>query len=62
MATQTQEDNDGDMSGPLHIMLTSDSAIQVLYKVEIEPLAATLIIHYDLPVRKVKRLMRTVDF
>ena len=54
VATQTQEEHEADTSGPLHIMLTSDSAIQVLYKIEIEPVAATLIIHYDLPVRKVK--------
>jgi len=60
VANQRQEDDEGDLSGPLHIALTTDSAIQVLYKLETEPLAPNLIIHYDLPLRKVRNLRKVL--
>lgn len=44
------------ISGPLHIMLTTDGTIQNILKIEREPLAATLIINCDLSVRKVKNI------
>lgn len=52
MPSQHQDVGEDAVEHPLNVLLTTDAPLQILSKAHGEPVGPTVLIHYDLPLRK----------